>query len=62
MSLNVLTRIGPVVTFVGTSTLRCVVVSGIPVRAAVSVYGSNRTSPPTAALAVEPELFRRFAP
>jgi hypothetical protein len=62
MSLSVLTRIRPSMASGGTATLSCLGLSGAPVWVAVSVYGANRTSPPTAGLVAVPELLRRFVP
>jgi hypothetical protein len=62
MSLNVLTRICPSAASAGTTRMSCLGLSGVPVWIAVSVYGTNRTSPPTGAVVVVPELLRRFVP
>jgi hypothetical protein len=62
MSLNVLTRIDPSAASAGTTTMSCLGLSGVPVWIAVSVYGANRTSPPTGAVVVVPEPLRRFVP
>jgi hypothetical protein len=62
MSLNVLTRIGPSVAPVGTTTLSWIGLSGIPVCVEVPVYGAKRTSPPTEVVVLVPEALRRFVP
>jgi hypothetical protein len=62
MSLNVLTRIRPSAALAGTATIRSLGLSCVPVWVAVSVYGANRTSPPTGEVVVVPELLRRFVP
>jgi hypothetical protein len=61
-SLNVLTRIRPSSAPDVTPTRSSLGLSGVPVWAAVSVYGANRTSAPMGAVVVVPELFRRFVP
>jgi hypothetical protein len=62
MSLNVLTRIGPSTVSGGTTTMRSLGLSCVPVWVAVAVYGANRTSAPMGAVVAVPELLRRFVP
>jgi hypothetical protein len=42
--------------------MRSLGLSCVPVWVAVAEYGANRTSPPTGAVVVVPELLRRFVP